>query len=231
MLKSDAEGTGKSTLLELMARMFGEHALLLSTPEDLIGQFNDHLENKSFIGLNEPAFPGDHRAAEKLKSMITEATWLLNGKFRAARRVPNIAHIMLTTNASWAVPAGNQARRFLVLEVDDRRAGDRAYFNALYGEADAGGCDAMLHALRRIDLSSFDLRDVPKTSALREQQLRSAPSTTQWAMDAVASGVLVPAPPGNDSANPGFGASYSSSACTPVQILGSRYETQTSFPR
>ena len=166
VLKSDAEGTGKSSLLEWMARMFGDHALMLSTPEDLIGEFNDHLESKSLIGLNEPSFPGDHRANGKLKSMITEANWLLNGKFRSARRVPNIAHIMLTTNASWAVPAGNQARRFLVLEVGGGRAGDRAYFDALWTEADSGGCEAMLDALLRIDLRSFDLRDVPKTRAL-----------------------------------------------------------------
>jgi hypothetical protein len=114
VLRSDREGTGKSTVLEWLARMFGDHALMLSTPEDLLGDFNSHLENKSLICLNEPAFPGDHQKAGKLKSMITESTWLINAKFRQAHRVPNIAHIAITTNAGWAVPAGNHARRFLM---------------------------------------------------------------------------------------------------------------------
>ena len=207
VFKSDAEGTGKSIVLGWMARIFGEHALMLSTPEDLIGQFNDHLESKSLIGLNEPAFPGDHRAAGKLKSMITEPTWLLNGKFRAARRVPNIAHIVLTTNASWAVPAGNQARRFFVLDVDEGRAGDRTYFNALWAEAESGGVEAMLHALLRIDLNNFSLLDVPKTQALRLQQVQSAPTTTRWAADAVTARELIPPPPGIGS-NPGSGGGF-----------------------
>jgi len=207
VLKSDAEGSGKSSVLEWLARMFGEHALMLSTPEDLIGQFNDHLESRSLIGLNEPAFPGNHQAAGKLKSMITEPTWLINGKFRAARRVPNIAHILLTTNASWAVPAGNQARRFLVLEVDEKYVGNRAYFTALWSEADHGGVEAMLHALLRIDLTNFSSLDAPKTKALRLQQIRSAPSTTRWGLDAVTAAVLLPSPPGTTVvANAGFGS-------------------------
>jgi hypothetical protein len=210
VLKSDAEGTGKSSVLEWMARMYGEQALMLNTPEDFIGEFNDHLENKSLIGLNEPSFPGDHRAAWKLKSMITEPTWLLNGKFRKARRMPNIAHIMLTTNASWAVPAGNQARRFLVLDVDEGRSGDRAYFKTLWAEADTTGIEAIFYALGRIDLSSFDPRDVPKTSALRQQQLRSATTTTQWATDAVECGEFVSTASGNSAVSYAFGAKYSS---------------------
>lgn len=219
VLKSDVEGTGKSTLLEWIARMFGEHALLLNTPEDLVGEFNDHLENKSFIGLNEPAFPGDYRAAEKLKSMITESTWLLNGKYRKARRVPNIAHIMLTSNENWVVPAGRHARRFLVLDVDPRRAGDRTYFSSLWAEADAGGVEAMLHALLRVDLSNFNFRDVPRTAALREQQLMSASTITRWAVDAASTQTLIAPPMGGTgtggssgagvSAGGGFGARYS----------------------
>jgi hypothetical protein len=191
VLRSDREGTGKSTVLEWLVRMFGEHALMLSTAEDLLGDFNSHLENKSLICLNEPAFPGDHQKAGKLKAMITESTWLINTKFRQAHRVPNIAHIAITTNASWAVPAGNQARRFLVLDVSEHRAGDRAYFDALWHEANRGGIEAMLHALLKVDLTKFDLRNVPRTDGLRQQQLLSASTMVRWAMDAVSTGTLV----------------------------------------
>ena len=95
--------------------IFGRHGILLNTPEQLTRKFNDHLEIICFVGLNEPAFPGDHQQAGKLKSMITDSTWFIKGKYRGGRLVPNIAHIAMTTNREWAVPAGNKARRFLVL--------------------------------------------------------------------------------------------------------------------
>jgi hypothetical protein len=176
-----------------MKRIFGEHGILLSTPEDFIGEFNDHLESKCFIGLNEPAFPGDHRAASKFKSMITESEWVLNGKFRKRRRVSNIAHIMLTTNREWAIPAGNKARRFLMLTVDDKRVNAVDYVKRLWRQVDEGGLEAMMYALQQINLTGFNFRTVPKTSALFEQQLLSAPSTTRWAADAVSLGELIPA--------------------------------------
>ena len=45
----------------------------------------------------------------------------------------------------------------------------------------------------RVQVGRGALRDVPRTSALRRQQLKSASSMTQWAVDAVNTGELVPA--------------------------------------
>jgi hypothetical protein len=194
-LRSTPEGAGKSLVLAWMCSIFGEHGISLNTPEDFTGEFNDHLENKAFIGLNEPSFPGDHKAAGKFKSMITESEWVLNGKFRKRRRVPNIAHIMLTTNRKWAIPAGNKARRFLMLDVDESRVDDERYFTALRHEADSGGIEAMLYALMRLDITSFNPWRVPKTAALREQQRLSAPSPVRWLTGAVSSGELIPHDP------------------------------------
>jgi Family of unknown function (DUF5906) len=191
ILLSGREGTGKSVLLEIMRRIFGAHGLLLSEPEELTRRFNDHLETVCFLGVNEAAFPGDYRQAAKFRSMITEATWLIEGKYRSARRVPNIAHIALTTNSRWAVQAGNRARRFVVLETSEERAGDRQYFEALWYQIDNGGVEAFLNLLLRVQVTSGDLLHVPRTDALRRQQLLSADSMTQWGADAASSGELV----------------------------------------
>jgi hypothetical protein len=214
VLRSDSEGTGKSTVLEIMKVIFGEHGILLNTPEGLIGDFNDHLERCCFIGLNEPSFPGDHRAAAKLKSMITESTWTINGKYRAARQVPNIAHIMMTTNQAWAIPAGNKARRFLMLDIDGRAKEEPGYFSKLWAEIDNGGIEGFLNALLRIRVDHDELRDVPRTAALRRQQLLSAPSMVQWAADAAHSGELIPPDPllGPSLPGGGFGQDIPGSA-------------------
>jgi hypothetical protein len=192
VLLSEAEGAGKSILGEWMVRILGNrHGIMLSDPEHLVGTFNDHLEGRSFICLNEPAFPGEHTGARKFKSMITETTWLLNGKYRKPYLVSNIAHIMLTTNADWAVPAGNKARRFAVFDVDEGRVGDHVYFKDLWDELDNGGLAALLHFLLHLDVSQCNLRAVPYTQALINQQLLSASSQTQWALDSVEHGAII----------------------------------------
>jgi hypothetical protein len=189
VLRSASEGAGKTMVIQWMADIFGEHAIMLNDAEQLIGTFTDHLENKSFVGVNEPGFPGDHKAAGKLKSMITDSEWMINGKYRAIHRVPNIAHFMFSTNRDWAIPAGNKARRWLMLDVDERHADDEAYFAPIRRETENGGIEAMLYDLLRVDLSRFNSWNVPKTAALREQQLLSASTITRWAVDTVNVGI------------------------------------------
>jgi hypothetical protein len=90
---------------------------------------------------------------------------------------------MATSNSDWIVPAGDGARRFFVLDVDPIRAGDHAYFNALHHEAQNGGIEAFMHFLLCSKLHTVNLRAVPVTDALREQQERSLPLHAQWALD------------------------------------------------
>jgi hypothetical protein len=183
VLRSQCEGTGKSTVLNWLASMLGIHALLLADPSQLVGRFNAHLETISFVGLNELGWAGDKESAAKLKSIISDPTISVERKHGGVYSVPNFLHIMATSNSDWVVPAGYRARRFFVLDVDPRRAGDHAYFNALYQAANAGGIEALMHFLLGFQLSSVNLRDVPVTGALREQQERSLPLYVVWALD------------------------------------------------
>jgi hypothetical protein len=114
---------------------------------------------------------------------------LIEPKYRSKRRVSNIAHIMLTTNAAWAVPAGSNARRFLVLDVSQDRVNDHAYFKDLWHQIDNGGTEAFFNLLLSTPLTN--LRVIPRTNALREQQLLSAKTMVRWAADAVAAGELI----------------------------------------
>jgi phage/plasmid-associated DNA primase len=98
-------------------------------------------------------------------------------------------HVMMTTNAKWAIPAGANARRFLMLDIVETM--DKTYFDNLWKEANTGGIEAMLHDLLRVNLTMFHPREVPATEALIEQQRRSADSITQWITDGVATGAIV----------------------------------------
>lgn len=181
--RSQREGTGKTTVLGWLSALLGIHALMLSDPTQLLGRFNAHLETISFVGLNELCWAGDRDAAAKLKSIITDPTIIVERKHGGVYSIPNVLHVMATSNSDWVVPAGDGARRFLVLDVDPVQAGNRAYFDALYYEAENGGLEALMDFLLGFNLSTVSLRNVPVTDALREQQERSLPVHAQWALD------------------------------------------------
>jgi hypothetical protein len=185
-------------------RIFGTHGQEIADAGQVFGTFNDALAAVSLVLLEEPIFPGDHRAAETLRAVLTARTLRINPKNRPAYNVPHSIHFMMTTNGRWAIPAGAEARRFLMLDV----YGDvmpRSYFDALWEEANADGIAAMLHDLLAIDLSQFNLRNVPATAALVEQQRYSADDITQWITDALINGELI-----RDTTGGGFNATWPS---------------------
>lgn len=163
--------------------MLGDHALVMAEPTQLLSKFNAHLETRCLIVLNELHWAGDKDAASKFKSIVTDPYLTVERKHGGVYSVPNILHIMAATNADWVVPAGYGARRWFVLDVDQGRIRDHAYFDALHREANNGGIEALMYILQRFNLDRMKLRAVPVTEALREQQERSLSLEAQWALD------------------------------------------------
>src|SRR5262249_9127465 len=117
VLRSTSEGVGKSTVGIVLARMFGKHALVASSASTVFGEFNEVLADKSFVLLEERAFPGNHQMAAAQKNTVPAPTLSINPKGRTRYDIPNRLHMTLCTNEQWAVPAGADARRFFVLDV------------------------------------------------------------------------------------------------------------------
>jgi hypothetical protein len=67
---------------------------------------------------------------------------------------------------------------------------DRPYFAAIDAEMDAGGREALLYYLLNFDLTTVDLRTIPRTAALVEQQIFSATAEQQWWLDTLRRGEL-----------------------------------------
>jgi hypothetical protein len=183
VLRSLIEGTGKTTVGGWLHKMLGRHSMMLNNPEQLLSRFNAHIEDKSLIVVNEPSWAGDKDAEGKLKSIITDEAITIERKHGGVYQITNNLHFLFTTNAEWAVPAGAGARRYFVLDVDPSRAGNGAYFKALFSEADNGGVEALLFILKQFRLVKFDLRKPPITDALRDQQERSLSMQATWALD------------------------------------------------
>lgn len=193
-------GVGKSTLGHAMRRIFGQHGMSVTHPQHLHGQFNDHLHDCILLFADEAVAPGEKKAEQMIKVMITEPTLLIEpkglGKFTAKNRL----HVMMASNERWVVPAGADERRFAIFDVSAHlaaRPGDpneernRAFWDALYDEIDGEGLHGFLHDLLAIDLGTWHpRRGVPQTAALNEQKAASLTGFNQVWFDLLASGEL-----------------------------------------
>ena len=184
------EGTGKGTLARAMLRIFGPHGLPVTQPKHLVGGFSGHLHHCCFLFLDEAFWAGDVQAEGRLKSLITEDTITIEPKYFTPFQVPNLLHIMMSSNSDWVVPAGPHARRYAVFKVSDARMNDFAYFTALRTELDNGGIEAMLFDLLAFDLGDWHPMQIYRTAALTEQKQRSLRGLDAWIEAMLQEGLL-----------------------------------------
>jgi hypothetical protein len=163
-------GTGKSLFARQFGSLFGSHFLQVSDPKHLVGNFNAHLRDTIALFADEAFFAGDKKHESILKMLVTEPTLVIEAKGIDAETARNYTHLIMASNEQWVIPAGEDERRFFMLDVGSRRAQDTVYFKALVDQMNNGGREALLYLLLHRDLSSFEVRKVPQTRALREQK-------------------------------------------------------------
>lgn len=191
VLKS-VEGTGKSTISELLIRMCGRHGFISTTKDSVVGRFNGHLADKLLIVLEESFHAGDPEAAARLKGLVTNSPLGFENKNMPAETLPSFSRIITIGNNDWGVRVGLEARRFCVLNVSDRHIGNKGYFDALHKQIAEGGAEAFAHhLLHEVDLTGLDIRKAPETRGLAEQKLltvRSSDAPLSWLLSALEAG-------------------------------------------
>jgi hypothetical protein len=183
------KGRGKGTFARALERIFGDHALQISSQRHIVGNFNAHLENLILMISDEAYWAGHKADAGTLQRMITEPTLAIEAKGYDVRNVKNRIHLLMLAEPGWSVPAGQDERRYAVYEVSNK-ARDEAYFKALYREIEGGGPAAMLYDLQRMDLGDWHPRQVHKTTAFRRQQEMSLGHLEEWLLTLVEEGRL-----------------------------------------
>jgi Family of unknown function (DUF5906) len=190
LISIGALGSGKGTLGKALLKIFGQHALHISSPEHLTGRFNAHLRQCCFLFADEAYGPKDKSAEGTLKRLITEDTLTIEQKGRDPIEVPNLLHVMMASNNEWVIPAGAHERRFMVQRVSEAHRQDPAWFGPLYRQMREGGYGAMLFDLLRRDLGDWHPRDVVRTAALVEQQEESLSPFDAWWFELLQTGEL-----------------------------------------
>jgi hypothetical protein len=186
------EGTGKGTLGRALMDIAGAHGLTVSSTSQFAGRFNAHLRTAAFLFADEVNWRGNREAESVLKQLVTEPTIAYEGKGANIVSGRNLVHLMLASNNEWIVPAGPEARRFVVSDVSDERRGDEAFFAKLNRQMrEEGGLEAMFHDLLAMDLGRWrPSHNIPKTKALAEQKALSLEPAAKFWVSLLDKGVL-----------------------------------------
>lgn len=184
------QGVGKGAVAREFGKLWGRHFLQISDPKHLVGSFNAHLRDAVVVFADEAFYAGDKKHESILKTLITEDLLAIEGKGRDMETGRNYVHLMMASNHNWVVPAGLNERRYCVLDVLPTRMRDRNYWPEFFKAMDEGGRENLLHYLLTLDLTGFEVRDVPQTEGLREQKLLSFSTEQEWWYQKLENGAL-----------------------------------------
>ena len=71
-LRTKEEGCGKGFYEFTMGRLLGIHAMQVTNPKHIVGNFNPHLESLLRLTADEALFVGSHEHRNALFSLVTE---------------------------------------------------------------------------------------------------------------------------------------------------------------
>ena len=109
---------GYRTGAERFMEFFGIHALTLDDEQQVLGNFNKHMMNKSLIFADEAFFAGNRKHAAKLKTLISRPDQFIQAKFVDGIVAPKMFRLIMASNDHHIIQAERDDRRSLVLSVD-----------------------------------------------------------------------------------------------------------------
>lgn len=186
------QGTGKSFVIEhVMSKILGSAYGYEDTTDFLHAKFNKRVAGKLMIYADEAFFHGDKGAADRLKAFISKKVITIEEKGKDTYETDHFARIVATTNREHALNVDNDDRRWLILEVNEDRKKDYAYFAELEAEIAAGGVEAFHAFLLNPDLlAGVNLRETPDTPAIVKQKVQSLKSDEAFIFECLHAGTV-----------------------------------------
>ena len=184
------QGIGKGTLGKVFKRIWSATYIHVHNIKSVTGDFNAALERTFIVFMDEALFAGDRRAADALKSLVTEEFIHVNEKFQPARQIRSYHRFIAATNADHFKKTERDDRRDFTLRVSESHKRDHTFWNDLNQKIDSGGVEAMVHDLLEMDLSDFNVRKKPNTKEFLQQKLHSLGPIGQWWHDCLMRGAI-----------------------------------------
>ncbi|ATG48415.1 hypothetical protein CEW89_13095 [Celeribacter ethanolicus] len=204
-------GTGKGILANAYGHLWKPHFVSITKDDHVRGRFNQHLEGRRFVYIDEAMFGGDRKNAGVIKTMLTEPQIMIERKGVDPIWLDNHMIFMITSNERSVVPADIGDRRWQVFEVSDKHREDKPYFSAIMKQMRAGGYEAMLHELLGRDISiGPDPRKTIRTPELFDQIIQAQGPVEKYIYQILDSGCLPQSEaPGNGPGITTIAAMYS----------------------
>jgi hypothetical protein len=180
VLRSDAQGVGKSRFAEYVGSLLGRHFKAVTHGRHIHGNFNSHLKDILMLFGDEAVWGGERSTESILKQLITEPSMIIEMKGKDVFAVRSFLRLMLATNSEWATPVSLTDRRLFVLNVSDSRKNDHDFFKQLTHEQTHGGSEALLQVLMDTDLSDFEVQNILETPARLDQKMLSMGLIEKW---------------------------------------------------
>lgn len=185
------QGTGKGTFFSILKMIWGRTTLQINDVDQVLGNFNAALERNYIVCMDEALFSGDKKSLEKLKSLITEPQCRIEQKYQPSRTIDSYHRFFAASNNDHFAKVDKDDRRFLFLRVADKYQGDLTYFESLHKLIAKGNqVSAMVHDLLATNISSFKIRQRPKTDEHLSQKLQSLEGFERYWYEVLQSGEL-----------------------------------------
>ena len=187
------QGSGKGIVVAMLRQILGLISKHVMRIEELLDKFNGPLlRDALFVYVDETSLGSDKKNTGTIKTLITEAQHRLEDKFLPSYVVNSYTHYVFASNESFVVTADPNDRRWLALETADTYSGPqnatiKEYFDRLMAVSPYAFANYLYH----VDLAGFNVRDVPRTAFLRDQQVHtehSKGSPAAWLYTCLKSG-------------------------------------------
>jgi hypothetical protein len=166
-----AQGTGKDSLTKIINKLMGSsNNYLYKTPDfiDIAGQFNDVIDKKLFIQVNELSGSDGCKYQNKFKDMITAEKNNIKKKYMNIYEQDNFIRYMCCSNGFTPVVVENGDRRFAVFNCSFNRKGDADWWKFVHKQINKKSVIYSIYKyLMKLDLSNFDPTDIVETKAKR----------------------------------------------------------------
>lgn len=168
------QGTGKTGLTQLITKVLGLRNVTVVSSTELRSDFNEWVEAKQLIIVEEIMALGRREIMNALKPLITQLRIAVNVKHQRRYEIENAANFIFLSNSPDALALENGDRRYFVVH-SDAEPKDGSYYEALFRWINDNAA-AGLHWLLTRDLSSFDPnRPPPMTQGKAAMIEASAP--------------------------------------------------------
>ncbi len=162
------QGTGKSAIGELMARIIGKTNVTKPSNDELLDKWTGWQESAQLAVIEELMTMGRMEVSNRLKPLITDPTLRIQEKFQPTYTMENRLNLLCFTNHRDALRIEETDRRWFIV-FSPAKAREPDYYRRLFAHMDGDGPAHVAHWLMERDLSNFDAKGHAPATAAKEE--------------------------------------------------------------